>query len=249
MREPAMSETPSPPDRRPPARRTGRCTARRSSASGTTPAAAALPALLLALAAAAGPAAAQPGPIESPVKIEFNAQGGVLTPAASLTEGLVTAPPSSDPSLNPLELSDAFALGGGAGLQLPAGFGVEGQLLFSPGVDLRTVDSGTVLSDADFLAVTGHVVYRLPIPILKPFVGAGGGVRRLSFDDPSVLETDGATDATASLLAGAYLSLIPGWTVRVEARDYISGFEDPRVDDTKLQNDLAFMAGLSWSFP
>lgn len=212
------------------------------------PAALAL-ALSAALALAPRPVAAQPGPIDSPVQLEFTATGGVLTPAGTLTEPIVTAPPSGDPSLEELELSEAFAFGGGAGVKLPGGLTAEGQLFFSPGVDLQTVERGAVLTDADHLALTGHLLWRFPVPLVQPFLGAGGGWKRVSFDDPSVLGTEAESDLTGTLLAGAYVDLVPGLTIRAEARSYLSSFDDPRVDDSELQNDMVFLAGLVWSVP
>lgn len=192
-------------------------------------------------------AAAQPA--DPPVELEFTATGGLLAPATDLTDPIVTAPPSADPSTRALELSGAFAFGGGVGVKLPGGLTAEGHLLFSPGVDLQTADDGTVLSDADHLALTGHLLWRLPLPLVQPFVGAGGGWKRVSFDDPSVLGTEDESDLTGTLLAGAYVDLVPGLTIRAEARGYLSSFEDPRVDDSELQNDMAFLAGLVWSVP
>lgn len=203
----------------------------------------------LAVAAAAAPAAAQPGPVESPVQLEFTATGGLLEPAASLTDPVATAPPPSDRSAGELELSEAFAVGGGVGLKLPGGLTAEGHLLFSPGVDLQTTDDGTALSDADHLALTGHLLWRVPLPVVQPFVGAGGGLKRVSFDDATVLDVEDESDVTGTLLAGAYVGLVPGLTIRAEARGYLSSFEDPRVDDSRFQNDVAFLAGLVWSVP
>lgn len=221
---------------------------------GARPDGAAPCALLLAaavaLAAAPPPAAAQPGPIESPVQLEFTAAGGLLAPAASLTGDIPAAPPPTpDDPANALELSEAFAFGGGVGVKLPGGLTAEGQLLFSPGVDLRTTETGAVHSDADHLALSGHLLWRFPLPVVQPFLGAGGGWKRVSFDDPSVLGVEDESDLTGTLLAGAYVDLVPGMTIRAEARSYLSSFADPRVDDSEFQNDMAFLVGLVWSVP
>ncbi|MFW6193863.1 MAG: hypothetical protein ACOC83_10295, partial [Gemmatimonadota bacterium] len=193
--------------------------------------------------------AAQPGPVESPVQLEFTAAGGGLAPATALTGPVATAPPSSDPSFRELELSEAFAFGGGVGVKLPGGLVAEGQLLFSPGVDLLTSDDGTHVSDADHLALTGHLVWRFPLPLVRPFVGAGGGWKRVAFDDPSALGTEAEGDVTGTLLAGAHVDVVPGMTIRVEARSHLSSFTDPRVDESRFQNDLAFLAGMVWTVP
>lgn len=194
------------------------------------------------------PAAGQPGPVESPIQLEFTATGGLLSPTTSLTDRLVAAPGLSGASPE-MELSQALAFGGGVGVKLPGGLTAEGQLLFSPGVDLQAADDGTVLSDADHLALTAHLLWRFPLPGVQPFVGAGGGWKRVAFDDPTVLGTEAESDLTGALLAGAYVDLVPGLTIRAEARSYLSSFTDPRLDDSSLQNDMAFLAGLVWSVP
>lgn len=215
------------------------------------PAVAAGLAVLLALALPA-PAAAQPGPLESPITVEFTALGGVLSPAGNLTGDIPSAPPPfpGDPA-NAMEVSDSPAFGGGVGVRLLGTLAVEGQLLFAPGAELQTVDRGIEVTGAEVLTATGYLLYQFPLPVVEPFVGAGGGVKRLSFDDPTVLGTDDESDLTGTVLAGAYVDLIPGWTIRVDARDYISSFSDPRVadGDSELQNDLVFTAGLAWRIP
>lgn len=207
-------------------------------------------AMLLAAALASTPiaTAGQPGPIESPVQLEFTASGGLLAPTTGLTDRLVAAPGLSGASPE-MGLSQAFAFGGGVGVKLPGGLTAEGQLLFSPGVDLQTAETGTVLSDADHLALTGHLLWRFPVPLVQPFLGAGGGWKRVSFDDPTVLGTEAESDLTGTLLAGAYVDLVPGLVIRAEARSYLSSFADPRADDAELQNDMTFLAGLVWSVP
>lgn len=215
------------------------------------PGAAAACALIAALAVALAPrpAAAQPGPIESPVKVEFLVSGGMLSPTSTLAD-------REDISGADVALGDVFAFGGGIGVQLPLGFGVEGQLLYAPGADLEptgpqiaSADDEVTIADAGFLAATGHLVYRFPLPLIQPFLGAGAGVRRVSLSEPNPLGTEGATDLTGSLVGGAYVDIVPGMTIRLEARDYLSGFDDPRFGDSEFQNDLAFLAGLAWRVP
>lgn len=210
--------------------------------------AAALAALLAALflAAAPGPSRAQ---VEPPVRLEFTVSGGVLAPVGTLVQDGALA-------TGDLELSEDFALGGGVGVHLPGGLAVEGQLLFAPGASLERTgeqilggDAERAVTDAEFLALTGNLIYRLPLPLVQPYFGAGAGVKRLAFDDGTVLGVDDDSEFTGELLAGAYVGLVPGLTIRAEARDYLSSFTDPRTDDSQFQNDLAFLAGLSWRVP
>ena len=194
---------------------------------------------LLAAAALVGlprPAAGQ----AAPVHLELGIQGGSFSPSGTLAEG-------SGVTGGDLELTDAFAFGGHAGVQLPGGWVVEAAVTTVPGTELE--GSGGESSGASFLTATGHLVWRFPIPFVEPFLGAGGGIRRVSFDRPGVLGTDEESGLAASLLGGAYVTAIPGWRIRLEARDVISSFEDPRSGDSELQNDLFFLAGLSWRVP
>lgn len=178
----------------------------------------------------------------SPIQVELNLSGGVLVPASALIEdGGVTT--------GDLELSESAAFGGGVGIGLPGGLIVEGQALFAPGTDLEDV-SGELITEGDILTVTGHALYRFPLPLVKPFFGGGVGYRSLSLDEVGALGTDGEGDFTGVLLAGAYVTAVPGLNIRAEVRDYLSSFENPLVEDeSSLQNDIALLAGLSFSFP
>lgn len=187
-------------------------------------------------------ASAQPGPVSSPVQVELNVSGGVLVPLSSLVESSGTG--------SELELSESAAFGGGVGIGLPGGLVLEGQALFAPGTKLEDL-SGAQLTEGDILTVSGHALYRFPLPLVKPFFGGGVGLRSLSLDDATALETDSESDFTGVLLAGAYVTAVPGLNIRAEVRDYLSSFQDPRLteDASKLQNDVALLAGLSFSFP
>lgn len=198
---------------------------------------------LLAPAVALFAVTAAPAPVEaqaSPIHVEFGVQGGVLSPRGTLAER--GASEGGD-----LALTESFAFGGHAGVQLLGGLTLEGALATSPGTEVAN-DDGTV-TGASFLSATGHLVFRLPLPLVEPFFGAGGGVRRLAFDDPSTFGEESVSDVAGTLLAGAYVTALPGWRIRVEARDVITGFEDPETGDSSYQNDLLFLAGLSWQVP
>lgn len=193
------------------------------------------PLALLASAATPEPIRAQ----ASPIHVEFGVQGGVLSPQGTLAEG--------DGDAEELSLTKSFAVGGHAGLQILGGLMLEGALVTAPSTEVE--GSGGVATGASFLAATGHAVFRLPLPLLEPFLGVGGGVRRLSFDDESTFGTETVSDVAASLLVGTYVTAVPGWRIRLEARDVVTGFEDPRTGDSGYQNDVLFLAGLTWRLP
>ena len=187
-------------------------------------------------------ASAQPGPVGSPIQLELNLSGGVLVPASTLVDG-------SGVTGSELDLSSSAAFGGGVGIGLPGGLVLEGQALFAPSTGLEDVD-GTELTEGDILNVTAHAIYKFPLPLVKPFFGGGAGFRNLSLEDATALQTDSESDFTGVILAGAYVTAVPGLNIRAEIRDYLSSFQNPlATDESKLQNDVALLAGLSFSFP
>lgn len=186
-------------------------------------------------------AAAQPGPVSSP-EVQITLSGGALVPLSTLVEdGEVTG--------ENVEVSESTAFGGGLGVGLPGGLTIEAQGLFAPNAGLEGGITGEELSDGDILTVTGHLLYRIPIPVVQPFFGGGAGYKSLSFEDATALETDSESDFTGVALAGVFVGL-GGVDIRAEVRDYISTFDDPgATDDANLQHDVAILAGLTFGFP
>lgn len=200
--------------------------------------------LALAVALLASPTllSAQPGPVKSPVRLELSGAAGALVPATDLIDATGTGPA--------LSMESTFAIGGNLGVLLPGGFGLEAQALFGPGGDFED-EAG----EADFFAVTGDVIYRFPVPavgaLIQPFLGAGAGFKELSIEGSTRTGLDGdSSDFVANVLLGTYVTIVPGWRIRLEARDYLSSFSPEGTDgESNLQNDFVLLGGLAFQFP
>lgn len=212
----------------------------------------------VALVCLGSPTAAQLAPPDALPGLELGLQGGVFSPAGDL----VTA--REGETFGSVGTTRSPALGATAGLRLPGGLVLEAQGLWVPDADMED-DDGVRYGDVGILGLTAVGLYRPSLAgvdaFVQPFVGAGTGVKRYSFD-PSVLpeaEGDGVTrpadlgleddetDLTLELVAGAWVTLLPGFRIRLEARDYLSGFT--RDDESELQNDLTFLAGTGVALP
>lgn len=203
------------------------------------------------------PAVAQPGPADAPVGVELGLQVGVFSPAGDLVSA------GEDETFGTVGATRKMALGATAGLRLPGGFLVEAQGVWVPGADLED-DAGVHYGEMDVVGLTAVGLYRPSLPgigaLLQPFFGGGAGIKRYSFD-PAVFAAPvggvarpgdlglegGETDFTLELLVGARVTLLPGFRVRLEARDYLSGFA--RGDASEFQNDFTFLAGLGAEVP
>lgn len=201
------------------------------------------------------PAEAQ---VPSPVHLELTGNAGVLSPTSNLIDGPYVD--ATAESISNVQLQSGFAFGGTGAVQLPLGLSFEGQVLYAPNLDIQG-DGASLstlgpqkLGQANYLAVTGDVLFRVSVPVVswffEPFVGAGAGMRRLNFDQAAAdrFATDHSSDFAGNVLAGAYVSFIPKVRLRVEARDYISKFQ-PQGGDSKTQNELALLAGIAFRAP
>lgn len=221
------------------------------------------PLLLAGLLAASlvclgSPTAAQIAPPDAPPGVELGLQGGVFSPAGDLVAA------REGESFGSVGTTRSLALGATAGLRLSGGLVLEAQGLWVRDADMED-DGGVRYGDVSVLGLTAVGLYRPSLAgvdaFVQPFVGGGAGLRRYSFD-PSVLpEPEGdrvtqpaelglegdETDFTLELVAGAWVTLLPGFRIRLEARDYLSGFT--RDDESELQNDLTFLAGMGVALP
>lgn len=203
------------------------------------------------------PAGGQSGPTEAGPGVELGLQAGVFAAAGDLIGA------RQGETFGSVGAARSLALGAVAALRLSGGFVVEAQGAWVPDADLED-EQGIDFGDMDLLTVTAVGLYRPSLPgmgaLVQPFLGGGAGLKSYSFDpavfagpvggvdDPEDLGLAGdETDFTLELVAGARVTLLPGTRVRLEARDYLSGFA--RDEDSEFQNDFAFLAGLGVELP
>lgn len=197
--------------------------------------------LALVLTSASGAVAQSAGPPSGP---EIAVSASVLTPLAELTSDVGFAS----------EVSTAVGASGTVTWWFGPELGVTAQGLWAP-AELHVRPSEftgpipTDLGDADYLAGTAAVTYRVPtsgaLAAVEPFFGLGGGVRHLSLDPVAAPEAEDATDPVGTALAGVATRVWPSLAVRLEIRDLVSVYESPLDGDTRLQNDVLISVGVS----
>jgi hypothetical protein len=140
-----------------------------------------------------------------------------------------------------LELNDAAAFGGRAGLRFADRFGVGATVLYSP--TTATASTGTE-TDVGVWSYGLDLSYHAssPSPLARPFLVGGVGAKTYDFDG-----LDARSHFMWNVGAGVDVALHPKASLRLEARDYMSLFasEIAGIDD-ELQHDLALSAGLSF---
>jgi len=170
---------------------------------------------------------------------------GFFTPLATL---------SDDPGSFATEMSSAGAFGGGAGWWFGP-IGVIGEFLYVPGdLTVRPSEFGgpipNDLGDADYLAGTVNVAYRLRLPgpasVVEPYFALGGGLRDLSFDPIAQRDVSDATDPVGSVAAGTSTRIFEGGLLRFQIRDLISTFEAPGEGSSTIQNDIVVSIGFAY---
>lgn len=159
--------------------------------------------------------------------------------------------------LDAQDVQDGPIVGARAGLRLPGGLGVEGQVGYAPlesqagpdGADDVTFDLAVWLYEAG-------LVYALPLPgPVTPFIGVGAG--RVRFD-PDLASVGGeeVEDESAFVLSGgvgARLSL-PGLRLRADLREHVvpDALEKTNAalggEDGEAFNALEASVGISFLF-
>lgn len=80
--------------------------------------------------------------------------------------------------------------------------------------------------------------------MLRPFVGLGGGARTYGYRDP-----DNATRTFATGHAALGTEFLVGRTaLRLELRDYVSGYAAPGSTKSVTRNDVTYTLGFAWGF-
>lgn len=220
-------------------------------------------ALLLALVATAGlPAAASAQDGSAPPgraddrpaatrddRIEATAFVGVLAPLSRLT---------ADPETFETEVSSSALFGGEVSWWPRRRIGLAAQGAWAPAeLSLIPTDfTGALpddLGDAAYWAASLEARYRLPVPpevdLVRPYVAAGGGLRRLDVQPIASPEVTDATDPMATAAAGARVRVGADAALRFELRDRVTRFESPTGGDDRWQNDLAVTVGLGVGLP
>lgn len=149
------------------------------------------------------------------------------------------------------------------GGSLAVGLGLDLALPFSP-VDFRVGFDYVASSEITFegfapeestidqqmLALAADVVLR-PLPrlvVVQPYLLAGAGVKRYDFEPADAAAGLGAFDESVTdfaLHGGVGLDIGFGpLAVVAEVSDYVSWFEIEGADDSEMQHDLFFMAGI-----
>lgn len=195
----------------------------------------------LTLASAGGAAAQAAGPPSGP---ELSFSASVLTPLAELTSDVAFA----------TEVSTAVGASGTVTWWFGRELGLVAQGLWAP-AELHVRPSEftgpipTDLGDAEYLAGTAALAYRIPtsgaLAGVEPFFGLGGGARHLSLDPVASPDAEDATDPAGTALAGVTTQVSPTLSLRLEIRDLVSSYESPLDGETRLQNDVLVSVGVS----
>jgi hypothetical protein len=179
----------------------------------------------------AAPAAAQiPG-----INVNLGARIGAFTPMSALAET-----PQGD-----VKLKSGMGIGASIELDIPfSPINVRANVEAAMGAKMELGDDELEGAEVDVVAFTGDLVYR-PLPrivVVQPYLLAGAGVKRYSFDTDPVSFSEDRSHFTGHLGAGADLKFGP-ISVLAEVSDYISSFKNAATDDSKLQNDVFLMVG------
>lgn len=180
----------------------------------------------------------------------LDAGTGLLTPLADLAPSDAGGP-ETDPVPAPVQSVGISASARLLYLFSPnLGFGVLGSWATTD-VDLQRLagPGGTPAGDrdlgsADVWAGAGEIVFRPLGPprrtALDPYLSAGGGVRRLSFTDPSLADS---TDPLVTVAGGVRTTISGPFFWTLEGRGFFSS-ADPTDRGSRQLNDVLVTVGL-----
>lgn len=134
----------------------------------------------------------------------FGVKGGVpFTDVLEATQGGINQGVSlSNPSIVSVKRSDDYLIGPVAELRIPFGFAIEVDGLYRGAEYHLTTNDITTTLDAHSWEIPYLAKFRFPIPLLKPFISAGGAYR--SFTD---LPTDIVTPTHNAFVVAGGLEL------------------------------------------
>lgn len=188
---------------------------------------------------------ASPARAQGLLKVEFTPWAGVYVPATDLVEeeaGVAA----------PVTVSTSLAFGANLGLRLPMGLAIEGQVGYAPAEIEYDLGPGPQTEDLNILFAAANLQWRFGPPLVpvKPYLTAGVGMVRWESD---ALASESTTNVAGNLGAGAYISLGPIVSLRVDGRAYVTTFSaqdfDPgTADESKFQSHFVASGGLVLGF-
>ena len=179
---------------------------------------------------------------QAPMKMEFTAFAGAMIFPGDLASELLGCMGLVCDRIQDVGMKAGVAVGAHAGARFGP-WSVEGTLAFAPSsVEGVSTLGPTVSMDTNLLIYGVDVLYTLPSenPLMEFFLAGGLGAKTHS---PADWESQ--TNVTGNLGGGVRVWMSPTMALRFEGRDYISSFEGE--GESKLQNDLLFTVGLSYS--
>jgi hypothetical protein len=169
------------------------------------------------------------------INLNLGARAGMFTPMSTLAET-----PFGD-----LKLKPGLGIGASLELDLPLSpVNVRANLDAALGAKVELDGQESQGDEVDVVAITGDLVFR-PLPrivVFQPYLLAGAGIKRYSFDGTLDNATNSESDFTGHVGIGGDLKIGP-LAVLAELSDYISSFKNEGTGDSKLQNDVFVMVG------
>lgn len=169
------------------------------------------------------------------ININLGARAGMFTPMSTLAET----------TLGDLKLKPGLGVGASLELDLPLSpINVRANIDAALGAKMELDGVEQEDAEVDVIAITGDLVFR-PLPrivVFQPYLLAGAGIKRYSFESDFGGFTADESDFTGHVGIGGDLKLGP-LAVLAELSDYISSFKNEGTGESKLQNDVFVMVG------